>query len=80
MSIELMPPAIPPMPVTVAMAFLGNMSLTVVYILADQDWCAAQPRPMSTTGNHGESVPNGCAKSTTSGTNAKMSMALMRAA
>jgi len=38
------------MPVTLATAFLGNMSETVVKMLADQAWWAAVPIPMMKTG------------------------------
>ena len=47
---EPIPPAIPPIPVTVAIAFLGNISPTVEKILADQAWCAAPAIPIIITG------------------------------
>ena len=49
-------------------------------MLADQDWCAAHPKPMRITGNQGEIVPSGCAKRTTNGTKAKINIARIRAA
>ena len=70
----------PPIPVTVAIADLGNMSPTVEKMLADHDWCAAPPIPIRIIGNHGEMVPRGCASSTSSGKKAKISIARIRAA
>src|SRR3954468_13162291 len=42
-------PANPPRPVTLATAFLGNMSDTVVNRFADHAWCAAPARPIRHT-------------------------------
>ena len=71
------PPAIPPMPVTVAMALLGNMSPMVEKILADHAWCAAPAIPIMMTGNQYEIAPRGCAKSAKSGKKAKINMAFI---
>ena len=44
-----MAPAMPPIPVTLATAALGNRSEASVNRLADQPWCAAAARPTSAT-------------------------------
>ena len=75
---ELIPPAIPPIPVMVAIADLGNMSPMVEKRLADHAWCPAPARPMIIAGHHAENCPIGCAKSAKRGKNAKMSMASIR--
>nr|WP_290937805.1 hypothetical protein [Haliscomenobacter sp.] len=72
------PPAIPPMPTTEATAFLGNISDTVVKILALQAWCAEAPMPISTTGIQKLMPPKGCANNTTSGIKAIKNMARIR--
>ena len=63
------PPAIPTIPVIVAIAFLGNISPIVEKILADHNWCAAPAIPIITTGIRNETYPSGCAKSAKSGKN-----------
>ena len=78
--IEPTPPAMPPMPVTVAIADLGNMSPMVEKILADHDWCAAPPRPIRMIANRGELKPMDSASSTSTGRADKISMARIRAA
>ena len=42
-------PAMPPMPTMLATARFGNTSETLVNRLADQAWCAAPARPISST-------------------------------
>src|SRR5690606_9997679 len=68
------PPAIPPIPVTVAIADLGNISPIVEKILALQAWWAAPAIPMIITGNHTDTVPKGCANSASNGKKAKINM------
>src|ERR1039458_4587750 len=72
-------PAIPPMPVTEATTFLGNMSETVVKILADHAWCAAQAMPMVSTAYHVLMAPTREASSTVNGNKAMMNIAVLRA-
>src|SRR6185436_19715878 len=72
-------PAMPPMPVTEATAFLGNMSETVVKILADQAWCAAQAMAMVATASQVLIAPRREASSTVKGNKAKMNMDNFRA-
>src|SRR5258705_12828969 len=72
-------PAMPPIPVTEATAFLGNMSETVVKMLADHAWCAAHAMAIVATASHVLMAPRREAKSTVSGNNAKMNIASLRA-
>src|SRR5690606_24060123 len=71
-------PAVPPNPTTEATAFCGNMSETVVKMLAENPWCAAAATPTNTTAIHlfGTMVEN------ITGTThkAQMNMAVLRAA
>src|ERR1035437_7009980 len=72
-------PAMPPMPVTEATTFFGNMSETVVKMLADHAWWAAQAIAMVATANQVLIAPRREAKSTVSGNKAKMNIASLRA-
>ena len=72
-------PAMPPMPVTEATAFLGNMSETVVKMLADQAWCAEQAIAMVPTASQVLIWPSREASSTQSGHRAKMNIESLRA-
>src|ERR1039457_2514090 len=72
-------PAIPPMPVTDATTFLGNMSETVVKILADHAWCAAQAMPMVSTAYQVLMTPRREARRTVSGNRAMMNIVVLRA-
>ena len=74
---EPIPPAIPPIPVMVAMAFFGNISPTVEKIFADQAWCAAPATPIINTGIQYVAEPKGCAKSANKGKNAKINIAFI---
>ena len=50
------------MPVTDAVEFFGNISLTVVNILALHAWCAAAAMPIIMMANHKLMLPRICAK------------------
>ena len=69
----------PPMPVTEATAFFGNMSETVVKMLADHAAWAAQAMAIVATANQVLISPRREAISTVSGNNAKMNIASLRA-
>src|SRR5665213_804100 len=72
-------PAIPPSPVTEATVFFGNISDTVVKILALQAWCAAVAQPIIKTDSHIFSEPSHCAKTTGTTQIAYMSIDIFRA-
>src|SRR5665213_1503050 len=72
-------PAMPPMPVTEATTFLGNMSETVTKMFADQAWCAAQAMLMVNTAYQVLMAPRREAKSTVNGNRAMMNIVVLRA-
>src|SRR5665213_10861 len=57
-------PAIPPIPVTEATVFFGNISDTVVKMLADHAWCAEVAIPIMITASHIFMEPRYWAKTT----------------
>nr|GFC57439.1 hypothetical protein [Tanacetum cinerariifolium] len=73
------PPAIPPMPVTEPTARFGNMSDTVVKMLALQAWWAAAAMPITNTASHIFSCPRYCANTIGNTQKAMTSMAVLRA-